>query len=129
MKLFGILITISIAFFKLIIVILFIKNFLIISCTSSRRISKTLDNGKMLSLVGDDIPSYCLLLDSTTVYLSTIFMAILTVILIFRANFIFALITVISLVIYLVFMTKTMDKFSKYLKEQKNTMIVLILLM
>lgn len=89
-------------------------------CTSSRRISKTLDNGKMLSLVGDDIPSYCLLLDSTTVYLSTIFMAILTVILIFRANFIFALITVISLVIYLVFMTKTMDKFSKYLKEQKK---------
>ena len=74
----------------------------------------------MLSLVGDDIPSYCLLLDSTTVYLSTIFMAILTVILIFRANFIFALITVISLVIYLVFMTKTMDKFSKYLKEQKK---------
>lgn len=89
-------------------------------CTSSRKISKTLDNGKMLSLVGDDIPSYCLLLDSTTVYLSTIFMAILTVILIFRANFIFALITVISLVIYLVFMTKTMDKFSKYLKEQKK---------
>lgn len=89
-------------------------------CTSSRKISKTLDNGKMLSLVGDDIPSYCLLLDSTTVYLSTIFMAILTVILIFKANFIFALITVISLVIYLVFMTKTMDKFSKYLKEQKK---------
>ena len=89
-------------------------------CTSSRKISKTLDNGKMLSLVGDDIPSYCLLLDSITVYLSTIFMAILTVILIFRANFIFALITVISLVIYLVFMTKTMDKFSKYLKEQKK---------
>ena len=89
-------------------------------CTSSRKISKTLDNGKMLSLVGDDIPSYCLLLDSTTVYLSTIFMAILTVILIFRSNFIFALITVISLVIYLVFMTKTMDKFSKYLKEQKK---------
>ena len=89
-------------------------------CTSSRKISKALDNGKMLSLVGEDIPSYCLLLDSTTVYLSTIFMAILTVILIFRANFIFALITVISLVIYLVFMTKTMDKFSKYLKEQKK---------
>lgn len=89
-------------------------------CTSSRKISKTLDNGKMLSLVGDDIPSYCLLLDSITVYLSTIFMAILTVILIFRANFIFALITVISLVIYLVFMNKTMDKFSKYLKEQKK---------
>ncbi len=89
-------------------------------CTSSRKISKTLDNGKMLSLVGDDIPSYCLLLDSITVYLSTIFMATLTVILIFRANFIFALITVISLVIYLVFMTKTMDKFSKYLKEQKK---------
>ena len=89
-------------------------------CTSSRKISKTLDKGKMLSLEGDDLFNYCDLLDSTTVYLSTIFMAILTVILIFRANFIFALITVISLVIYLVFMTKTMDKFSKYLKEQKK---------
>lgn len=89
-------------------------------CTSSRKISKTLDNGKMLSLVGDDIPSFCYMLDSITVYLSTIFMIILTVILIFRAHFIFAIITVISLVIYLVFMTKTMNKFSKYLKEQKK---------
>ena len=51
-------------------------------CTSSRKISKTLDNGKMLSLVGDDIPSFCYLLDSITVYISTIFMIILTVILI-----------------------------------------------
>ena len=89
-------------------------------CTSSRKISKTLDNGKMLSLVGDDIPSFCYMLDSITVYLSTIFMIILTVSLIFRAHFIFAIITVISLVIYLVFMTKTMNKFSKYLKEQKK---------
>ena len=89
-------------------------------CTSSRKISKTLDNGKMLSLVGDDIPSFCYLLDSITVYISTIFMIILTVILIFKAHFIFALITVISLVIYLIFMIKNMDKFSKYLKEQKK---------
>ena len=89
-------------------------------CTSSKKISKTLDNGKMLSLVGDDIPSFCYLLDSITVYISTIFMIILTVILIFKAHFIFALITVISLVIYLIFIIKNMDKFSKYLKEQKK---------
>ena len=49
-------------------------------CTPSRKISKTLDNGKMLNLVGDDISSFCYLLDSITVYISTIFMIILTVI-------------------------------------------------
>lgn len=89
-------------------------------CTSSRKISKTLDNGKMLSLVGDDIPSFCYLLDSITVYISTIFMIILTIILILKAHFIFAIITVISLIIYIMFMTKNMDKYSKYLKEQKK---------
>lgn len=89
-------------------------------CTSSRKISKTLDNGKMLSLVGDDIPSFCYLLDSITVYISTIFMIILTKILILKAHFIFAIITVISLIIYIMFMTKNMDKYSKYLKEQKK---------
>lgn len=89
-------------------------------CTSSRKISKTLDNGKMLSLVGDDIPSFCYLLNSITVYISTIFMIILTIILILKAHFIFAIITVISLIIYIMFMTKNMDKYSKYLKEQKK---------
>ena len=92
-------------------------------CTSSRKISKTLDNGKMLSLVGDDIPSFCYLLDSITVYISTIFMIILTVILIFKAHFIFALITVISLVIYLIFMIKTLpikDKLYKKLQTKLN---------
>ena len=89
-------------------------------CTSSRKISKTLDKGKMLSLEGEDLFNYCDLLDSITVYISTIFMIILTVILIFKAHLIFALITVISLVIYIIFMLKNMDKFSKYLKEQKK---------
>ena len=74
----------------------------------------------MLSLVGDDIPSFCYLLDSITVYISTIFMIILTIILILKAHFIFAIITVISLIIYIMFMTKNMDKYSKYLKEQKK---------
>ena len=89
-------------------------------CTSSRKIAKTIDNGKMLNLVGDDIPSFCNMLDSITVYLSTIFMIILTVFLIFKVHFVFAFITVISLIIYIVFMTKNMNKFSKYLKEEKK---------
>ena len=89
-------------------------------CTSSRKIAKTIDNGKMLNLVGDDIPSFCNMLDSITVYLSTIFMTILTVFLIFKVHFVFAFITVISLIIYIVFMTKNMNKFSKYLKEEKK---------
>ena len=44
----------------------------------------------------------------------------LTIILILKAHFIFAIITVISLIIYIMFMTKNMDKYSKYLKEQKK---------
>ena len=60
--------------------------------TSSRGFSSSVDKGKILSLVGDDIVNFCLLLDSLTVFLSTIFMVFLVFFLVFKAHFIFAII-------------------------------------
>lgn len=88
--------------------------------SSSRKITKSIDQGKILSLVGDDIPCFCYLIDSITVYLSTIIMILVTLILVFKAHFLFGLIIVISLVIYFIFMKKNMDLFSKYYIEQKK---------
>ena len=88
--------------------------------SSSRKITKSIDQGKILSLVGDDIPCFCYLIDSITVYLSTIIMILVTLVLVFKAHFLFGLIIVISLVIYFIFMKKNMDLFSKYYIEQKK---------
>ena len=86
---------------------------------SSRHFSKGVDKGKVLTLVGDDIPSFCLLLDSVCVFLSTIFMVILVFFLVVRAHFIFGLIILVSSILYILFVTYTTKQFTKYVKIQK----------
>lgn len=87
--------------------------------SSSRHFSKGVDKGKVLTLVGDDIPSFCLLLDSVCVFLSTIFMVILVFILVMRVHIIFGLVLLVSSILYILFVTYTTKQYTKYVKIQK----------
>lgn len=87
---------------------------------SSSKFMKFITKSKMLSLVGDDIPSFCLLIDSTINFVSAFFMFILITILILKVNFISAIIIIISSICYIIYVNKTTEKFTEYLKEQKK---------
>lgn len=87
---------------------------------SSRSFSQKIDKGKMLSLVGDDIPSFCLYLDSLINYVSAIFMLGLGLFLIFKVHFLFSLIVIFSSFLYVLYVNKVTGQFSKYLRQQKK---------
>ena len=88
--------------------------------TSSRGFSSSVDKGKILSLVGDDIVNFCLLLDSLTVFLSTIFMVFLVFFLVFKAHFIFAIIILISTIFYILFIIYNTKRYTLYFSKQKR---------
>lgn len=87
---------------------------------SSSKFMKKIAKSKMLSLVGDDIPSFCLLIDSTINFLSSLFMVVLVIILILKVNIISAIIILTSSILYIVFVNKTTEKFTEHLKEEKK---------
>lgn len=87
---------------------------------SSSKFMKKIAKSKMLSLVGDDIPSFCFLIDSTINFISALFMVILVIILIFKVNITSAIIALSSSILYIVFVNKTTEKFTEYLKEEKK---------
>lgn len=87
---------------------------------SSSKFMKKIAKSKMLSLVGDDIPSFCFLIDSTINFISALFMVILVIILIFKVNISSAIIVLSSSILYIIFVSKTTEKFTEYLKEEKK---------
>lgn len=88
--------------------------------SSSRNFTKQIDKGKMLMLVGDDIPSFCLLLDSAITYISSVFLVAIIFILLLKTNLIFTSIIAISTIVYILFVKKATEKFAVYLREQKK---------
>lgn len=95
--------------------------------SSSSKFLKKVAKSKMLSLVGDDIPSFCLLIDSIINYVSAFFMFILVTIIILKVNILITVIILISAGLYILYVNKTTKKFTNYLKEQKNIMMLLII--
>ena len=87
---------------------------------SSRNFSLHVDKGKILTLVGDDIVNFCLLLDSLTVFLSTIFMVFLVFFLVVKAHLVFAIIILISTIFYVLFIIYTTKRYTMYFAEQKR---------
>ena len=87
---------------------------------SSRTFSLHVDKGRILSLVGDDILNFCLLLDSLTVFLSTIFMVFFVFFLVVKAHLVFALIILISTIFYVLFIIYTTKRYTMYFAEQKK---------
>lgn len=87
---------------------------------SSRNFSLHVDKGKILTLVGDDIVNFCLLLDSLTVFLSTIFMVFLVFFLVVKAHLVFAIIILISTIFYVLFIIYTTKRYAMYFAEQKR---------
>lgn len=87
---------------------------------SSSKFMTQIAKSKMLSLVGDDIPSFCLLIDSTINFASALFMFILVMVLIIKVNILSAVIILISSSLYIIYVNKTTAKFTEYLKEQKK---------
>jgi len=87
---------------------------------SSGNFLQKISKSKMLSLVGDDIPSFCLLIDSTINYLSAFFMFILITIFILKVNILITIIILLSSLLYIIFVNKTTKKFTEHLKEQKK---------
>lgn len=88
--------------------------------SSSRSFSQKIDKGKMLGLTGDDIPSFCLYLDSLVNYVSAFFMLGLGVFFIFNVHFVLSIVVVISCFLYILYVNKVTDKFSHYLREEKK---------
>ena len=87
---------------------------------SSRTFSLHVDKGRILSLVGDDILNFCLLLDSLTVFLSTIFMVFFVFFLVVKAHLVFALIILISTIFYVLFIIYTTKRYTMHFAEQKK---------
>ena len=87
---------------------------------SSRNFSLHVDKGKILTLVGDDIVNFCLLLDSLTVFLSTIFMVFLVFFLVVKAHLVFTIIILISTIFYVLFIIYTTKRYTMYFAEQKR---------
>lgn len=87
---------------------------------SSSKFMKQIAKSKMLSLVGDDIPSFCLLIDSTINFASSLFMFVFVTVLIFKVNILSAIIILISSIFYIIYVKKTTEKFTEHLKEQKK---------
>lgn len=87
---------------------------------SSSKFMKQIAKSKMLSLVGDDIPSFCLLIDSTINFASSLFMFVFVTVLIFKVNILSAIIILISSILYIIYVKKTTEKFTEHLKEQKK---------
>lgn len=87
---------------------------------SSSKFMKQIAKSKMLSLVGDDIPSFCLLIDSTINFVSSLFMFVFVTVLIFKVNILSAIIILISSIFYIIYVKKTTEKFTEHLKEQKK---------
>lgn len=87
---------------------------------SSSKFMKKIAKSKMLSLVGDDIPSFCLLIDSTINFVSSLFMFVFVTVLIFKVNILSAIIILISSIFYIIYVKKTTEKFTEHLKEQKK---------
>ena len=87
---------------------------------SSRNFSLHVDKGKILTFVGDDIVNFCLLLDSLTVFLSTIFMVFLVFFLVVKAHLVFAIIILISTIFYVLFIIYTTKRYTMYFAEQKR---------
>lgn len=87
---------------------------------SSSKFMKKIAKSKMLSLVGDDIPSFCLLIDSTINFASSLFMFVFVTVLIFKVNILSAIIILISSIFYIIYVKKTTEKFTEHLKEQKK---------
>ena len=87
---------------------------------SSRTFSLHVDKGRILSLVGDDILNFCLLLDSLTVFLSTIFMVFFVFFLVVKAHLVFALIILISTIFYVLFIIYTTKRYTMYFAEKKK---------
>lgn len=87
---------------------------------SSSKFMKKIAKSKMLSLVGDDIPSFCLLIDSTINFVSSLFMFVFVTVLLFKVNILSAIIILISSIFYIIYVKKTTEKFTEHLKEQKK---------
>ena len=88
--------------------------------TSSRNFSKQIDKGKMLTLVGDDIPSFCLLLDSSITYISSAFILGLIFILLIKTHIVFAIIILASSILYIGYINRATRKFTAHFREQKK---------